>query len=388
VRIATEDIRTLEPSAEIRCVEQKFDYVDVIGFSSKPDIVAHSKVLWCVTKSTTQQDLSWYGVPFDRSAKVAEVSSEHRDWVVLTDSRQVADTVANRCVLVPNVAKFLERLHHHHHVIAVVAPVVLGVTGSVGKTTCVALFEDVFSQHGKTLRIYAKRITPLSLFEMVINQLEVEHRYIVMEYAMFHTWHIAELTRLLKPTVGVLLNVSTEHLGIGGIRDSRDILIAKKMLLERAVHAFIEQEIACRFDEDVQGIPGRLARLRSAVRLSHRTIYQIAIAVCSDRSGTVGEESVDRPGDSSRRRRDKQVRAQGKSVTKDSVQTPSDFFDGEVTAPARLKAMGDTMYSAQALAVHAVSDRDEYFELDVTLQEDFLRSALRQFNDPRIASCG
>jgi UDP-N-acetylmuramyl pentapeptide synthase len=93
--------------------------------------------------------------------------------------------VANRCVLVPNVAKFLERLHHH--VIAVVAPVVLGVTGSVGKTTCVALFEDVFSQHGKTLRIYAKRITPLSLFEMVINQLEVEHRYIVMEYAMFHT---------------------------------------------------------------------------------------------------------------------------------------------------------------------------------------------------------
>jgi hypothetical protein len=177
VKITTEEISLIEPSVEICCAEREFDYVDVIDFSSKPDIMVPSRVLWCVTKSTTQEDLSWYGVPFDRSTKVVEVRSEHRDWIILTDSGQVADAMANRCILVPHVAKFLERLHHH--VITAVAPVVVGVTGSVGKTTCTALFEDVFSQHGKTLRIYAKRVTPLSLFEMVINQLETEHQYIV-----------------------------------------------------------------------------------------------------------------------------------------------------------------------------------------------------------------
>ena len=46
---------------------------------------------------------------------------------------------------------------------------------------------------------------------MVINRIERDHRYIVMEYAMFHKWHIAELASLLEPTVGILLNVSTEH---------------------------------------------------------------------------------------------------------------------------------------------------------------------------------
>lgn len=174
MRITTGDICSVEPSAEIRCAEREFDYVDIIGFSSKLDIMPHFRVLWCVTKSTTQEDMSWYGTPFDRSAKVAEVSSKHRDWIVLTDSSQVADAMANRSILVPHVANFLERLHHY--VITIVAPVVVGVTGSVGKTTCTVLCEDIFSQYGKTLRIYAKRITPLSLFEMVINRLEVEHQ--------------------------------------------------------------------------------------------------------------------------------------------------------------------------------------------------------------------
>lgn len=56
------------------------------------------------------------------------------------------------------------------------------------------------------------------------------------------------------------------------------------------------------------------------------------------------------------------------------------FFDGEVTAPARLKTLGATMYSPQVLAVHAVADHDEYYNQDMTLQADCLRSALQQFD--------
>jgi Mur ligase middle domain len=221
---------------------------------------------------------------------------------------------------------------------------------------------------------------------MVINQLEVEHRYIVMEYAIFHTRHIAELARLLKPTVGVLLNVSTEHLGIDGIRDSRDILIAKKMLLERAVHAFIEQEIACRFDEDVRGIP--VFDWRDFVQsygfhvepfIRSRLQYVQIGAVLSAKKVLTGLVT---PADVAAINR---FEPKENRLRKIQCKRHQIFFDGEVTAPARLKAMGDTMYSVQALAVHAVSDHDEYFELDMTLQEDFLRSALRQFSSIHVS---
>jgi hypothetical protein len=84
VKVTADDILAVEPSATIHCTLQEFDYVDVVDFSTKPDIPPDSRVLWCVTKSATEEDLSWYDVKFDRSAKVDEVSSKHSDWVVLS----------------------------------------------------------------------------------------------------------------------------------------------------------------------------------------------------------------------------------------------------------------------------------------------------------------
>lgn len=103
MKITADDVLAVEPSAEIRCAVREFDYVDVVDFSTKPDIAPDSRVLWCVTKSITEEDLSWYGTGFDRSAKVVEVNSKHRSWVVLTESGQTAWAASNRCILVPDV---------------------------------------------------------------------------------------------------------------------------------------------------------------------------------------------------------------------------------------------------------------------------------------------
>lgn len=379
MKIAVKDVLAVEPSAEIRCAVREFDYVDVVDFSAKPDIASGSRTLWCVTKSTTEEDLSWYGAGFDRSAKVGEVGSRHREWVVLTENYQAVGSASNRCILVSDVAKFLERLHRH--VITVVAPVVVGVTGSVGKTTCAALLEDVFSRYGKTLRVYAKRITPLSLFEIVINQLERDHRYIIMEYAMFHKWHIAELAGLLEPTVGILLNVSTEHMGIDGLRNTRDIFMSKKSLLDRASYSFVEREVAHRFGEylrEVSVFDWRDFVLPYSFRVEpfvkSRLQYVQIGAALSAKEFLIGGVT---PADIAviNRFEPKENRLRKIRCRRHQV-----FFDGEVTAPARLKALGDTMYSPQVLAVHAVANHDEYYHQDMTLQADCLRSALQQFD--------
>lgn len=378
MKITADDILAVEPSTEILCTVREFDYVDVVDFSTKPDIAPDSRVLWCVTKSTTEEDLSWYGTRFDRSAKVDEVSSKHPRWVALTESGQIAGAVSNRCILVPDVGTFLKRLHRH--VITAVKPVVLGVTGSVGKTTCVALLEDIFSQYGKTLRIYAKRITPFSLFEIVINRLEREHRYVVMEYAMFHRWHIAELADLLEPTVGVLLNVSTEHVGVDGLRTTRDIFISKKSLLDRARYPFVEQDVARRFKEYLRGVS--IFDWRDFISphgfdiepfLKSRLQYIQIGAALSVKEFLIGEAT---PADIAVINR---FEPRENRLRKIQCRRHRIFFDGEVTTPSRLNALGDSMYSPRVLAVHAVAD-DEHYHQDMALQAGYLRSALQKFD--------
>ncbi len=198
---------------------------------------------------------------------------------------------------------------------------------------------------------------------------------------MFHKWHIGELARLLEPTVGILLNVSTEHLGIDGIRNSHDILISKKRLLDRATHAFVEQEVAHRFNKDVRGIP--VFDWRDFVRpddfnlkpfVRSRLQYIQIGAVLSAKESLIGPIT---PADIAviDKFEPKENRLRKIQCKRHQI-----FFDGDVTAPVRLKAMGDTMYASQVLAVHAVSDHDEYYDLDMTLQADCLRSALQQFD--------
>ena len=143
-----------------------------------------------------------------------------------------------RQIVISDVTSFVRNLYGW--VLSKVKPIVVGVTGSVGKTTCVCVLEDVLSLHGKTLRIYAKRITPLCLFETVINQLQPDHEYIVMEYSMYFKWHIAHLVQLLPPQIAFLINIETAHIGVDSIQSYQDIWESKKGIFLDAKYSFVE----------------------------------------------------------------------------------------------------------------------------------------------------
>ncbi len=197
---------------------------------------------------------------------------------------------------------------------------------------------------------------------------------------MFHEWHIAELTSLLEPTVGILLNISTEHLGVDGLHNTRDIFMSKKRLLERARYSFVEQETARRFKEHLSGtsvfdwhdfvspygfnvepfLKSRLQYIQIGAALSAKESLIGAVTAADIATINRFEPKENR-------------------LRKIQCRRHLIFFDGEVTAPARLNALGDTMYSPQILAVHAVADH-EYYDQDMTFQADCLRSALQQFD--------
>lgn len=89
---------------------------------------------------------------------------------------------------------------------------VIGITGSVGKTTTKDLLKALLSQLGET-------VAPVGSFNNYIGlpltalQVDADTRYLVAEMGANHIGEIAGLTRIVAPDVAVVLKVGTAHLG-------------------------------------------------------------------------------------------------------------------------------------------------------------------------------
>ncbi len=107
---------------------------------------------------------------------------------------------------------------------------IIGVTGSVGKTTTKELIAAVLATKGNVLKTqlnYNNEIgVPKTLLELSPN-----HDFAVIEMAMRGAGQIAELTDIALPTIGLITNVGTAHIELLGSEDA--IARAKCELLER-----------------------------------------------------------------------------------------------------------------------------------------------------------
>lgn len=106
---------------------------------------------------------------------------------------------------------------------------VVGITGSAGKTTTKDLLAQVLTPRGNT-------IAPTGSFNneighpLTVLRADESTRYVVAELAARGRGHIAHLTTVSPPRVGVVLNVGTAHLGEFGSRAA--IAAAKGELVE------------------------------------------------------------------------------------------------------------------------------------------------------------
>ncbi len=106
---------------------------------------------------------------------------------------------------------------------------VVGVTGSIGKTTCKDLIAAVLGKRWLTLKNEGNLNTeiglPLTLFELT-----PQHRAAVLEMGMFAAGDIALLCEIARPQVGVITNIGPVHLERLGSLDA--IASAKAELIE------------------------------------------------------------------------------------------------------------------------------------------------------------
>lgn len=96
---------------------------------------------------------------------------------------------------------------------------VIGVTGSVGKTTTKELIAAVLSNFGKVHKTYGNYNNEIGVPKTLL-ELRTDHDFAVIEMAMRGPGEIADLTRITRPTVGVIVNVGTAHIGRLGSEDA------------------------------------------------------------------------------------------------------------------------------------------------------------------------
>jgi UDP-N-acetylmuramoyl-tripeptide--D-alanyl-D-alanine ligase len=92
---------------------------------------------------------------------------------------------------------------------------VIAVTGSVGKTTTKELIAAVLSTKGNVLKTQGNYNNEIGVPKTLL-ELGPEHDYAVIEMAMRGPGQIALLAQMARPTVGVITNVGTAHIGLLG----------------------------------------------------------------------------------------------------------------------------------------------------------------------------
>lgn len=92
---------------------------------------------------------------------------------------------------------------------------VIAVTGSVGKTTTKELIAAVLSTKGNVLKTQANYNNEIGVPKTLL-ELGSEHDYAVIEMAMRGLGQIALLAQIARPTVSVITNVGTAHIGLLG----------------------------------------------------------------------------------------------------------------------------------------------------------------------------
>lgn len=105
---------------------------------------------------------------------------------------------------------------------------IVGVTGSVGKTSTKDIIANVVSQKYKTLKTQGNKNNDIGLPFTILDL--KDHEAAVIEMGMNHFGEISKLTNIARPSISAITNIGTSHIGNLGSREN--ILKAKLEILD------------------------------------------------------------------------------------------------------------------------------------------------------------
>lgn len=131
------------------------------------------------------------------------------------------------CLVVKDTGKALLQIAAHYR--QKFHPVLVGVTGSVGKTTTKEMIACVLESKFHTLKTQGNLNNEIGMPKTLFG-LEDSHGAAVIEMGMSHFGEISRLSRTSRPTIGVITNIGFSH--IENLKTQEGILQAKLEILD------------------------------------------------------------------------------------------------------------------------------------------------------------
>ena len=158
----------------------------------------------------------------DNGAKIAIVENINFTYAEMEEYKSKSKTI----IKVENTLKVLTQIAEYKRTLYDIP--VVGVTGSVGKTSTKDIIASVVSQKYKTLKTEGNNNNHIGVPKTILRLKEEEAA--VVEMGMNHLGEIEVLANISKPTLAVITNIGTSHIGNLGSR--QNILKAKLEMLE------------------------------------------------------------------------------------------------------------------------------------------------------------
>lgn len=92
--------------------------------------------------------------------------------------------------------------------------VVIGITGSYGKTTTKEFLTTILSTKYNVLSTKEHKNSEMGIAETILNDLKLEHKILIVEMGAYRKGGIKLLCDIVKPKIGIITGVNLQHLSL------------------------------------------------------------------------------------------------------------------------------------------------------------------------------
>lgn len=144
---------------------------------------------------------------------------------VIITSKKIASLPQNKTIIVNDTYIALQKLAKYKRQKS--QAFFIGITGSVGKTSTKDALKIVLDSFKNMQPVFASRGNFNNYLGMLINLASMPNdtKYAIFEMGMNHSGEIKELSKILKPNIAIITNISEAHLGF--FNSLQEIIVAK-----------------------------------------------------------------------------------------------------------------------------------------------------------------
>ncbi len=108
------------------------------------------------------------------------------------------------------IARAKEKLQAMQHLL------VIGVTGSYGKTSTKEMLAAILSAKYRVLKTEKSRNSPIAIAETVLSELTAEHTIFIVEMGAYKQGEIAKMCSMTHPQIGIVTAINEQHQDLFG----------------------------------------------------------------------------------------------------------------------------------------------------------------------------